>query len=156
MSTMNKNKIILCLALVGIVFIATSCFEEKDPVYEGAALIEFSNNTYASLAKLVPQSQGAENLVVQLVTPQQDQALTLNYEIDAASTAVEGTHYKLASRGSFTIPAHESFGAIAVELLPGIDPANTTERRTIIFVLTGGPAVKVSENYKKLTLTIRS
>jgi hypothetical protein len=151
---MNKMKLYFTLACVMV--LATSCFDEKNPTYEGPAVIEFSNFTYAGLVKEVSQAQGDESLIVQLVTPQQDQALTLNYEIDAASTAVEGIHYTLASKGSFVIPAHESFGSIAVGLLPGIDAANTTERRTIIFVLTGNPSVKVNENYKKLTLTIKN
>jgi len=153
---MNKNKIILCFALLSLALLITSCFEEKDPVYEGPALIEFSSVTYPSLAKQVKQSATTtDNLVVQLVSPQQQQDLTLTYEIDAASTAREDIHYKLPSKGSFVIPANTSFGNIDIEVLPGIDPVNTTETRTIIFILQGNASVNVSENYKKLTYTIK-
>jgi hypothetical protein len=153
---MNKDKIILSIAFLSILFLAVSCFEEKDPIYEGQAVIEFSNVTYPNLAKLMSQTANNDNIVVQLVSPQQGTDLALTYEIDPASTAIEGVHYNLPEKGSFTIPAQNSFGNIAINLLPGIAAGNTTERRTVIFILTGSSTVKASENYKKLTYTIRN
>ena len=152
---MNRNKIILFFASLSTVFLIASC-DEKDLVYEGEALIEFSIATYTNLTKVSKQSEiTKDTVVVQLLSPQQKEDLAFTYTIDATSTAVEGVHYTIVNKGSYVIPANKSFGKIALEVLPGIDPANTTETRTIIFILQGNNTVNVSENYKKLTYTIK-
>lgn len=97
-----------------------------------------------------------DSIRINLVGAQRNDALTVNFEIDATSTAVAGVHYNMITTGgSTTIPANSSFGYIYFEVLAdNIEPGETWN---IKFNLTGSSAgnVKLSENYKSFTRGLR-
>lgn len=141
-----KYLLICTLAALGL----SSCMEDRDNLYTGPTLVEFA--TLSSTKSVTVSATNVQNdsLLVQLVGPQQTAALALNYTLDATSTAVEGTHYTLPTKGTFTIPANSSFGYIRYSVKPG---SITTGTFKAIFTLTGNDAIKPSENYKIYTLT---
>ncbi len=158
------------LVLFFCVLFLTSCFKTPDRTYIGAAVVEFKNHRAGFSAALntsilnvtngvanrsVRQTIGNDTVFVQLVGAQLNQAIDVNYQVDATSTAIENTHYRFpASKGVVTIPANSSVGYLLIQTLPGITSA--TETRAIVFTLLGASnEIKPSENYKIFTYTIR-
>ena len=105
----------------------TSC-EEKDTGYEFTSLADLPNKgtvLFSSVARTLQfdipaPGDGYENkefdIYIRVVGPPPAENLTVNFEIDAASTAVLGTHFSL-SASSFTIEAGKLNGVITVTTL---------------------------------------
>jgi hypothetical protein len=89
-------------------------------------------------------------LRVNLVGAQRATASSFSYSIDAASTAVAGTHFTTLS-GTGTIPANSSFGIISVPLL---NPGSTAAPRILVLQLNDNPDIKANVNYAKIGLSI--
>lgn len=136
------NKFIL-LALCTLL---VSCAEDVSVSYSGPSVVEFP-----LAASNVAEGAGEISVSTQLVGPQESSPLSINFQVDDNSTAVEGTHYSLVSDGSFEIPASSSFGEIVVDVADGT--LNAGEEVTLILTLTGGD-YEPSENYKTHTMTI--
>lgn len=146
---MKKIKILIpILAGILIMGLINSC-EPDNLEYDGPSVVEFF-----PVSKSVDNGSGetGELIKVQLVGPQESAPITINFVVDAASTAVAGTNYTLVTDGSFVIPANSSFGYINVDVLN--DAAIAADVK-LILTLTGNADISPSENYKTFTLTIR-
>jgi hypothetical protein len=101
----------------------------------------------------ITRASGAITFRVNLIGPQQNADYTGTYTILSASTAVSGTQY--TTTGTFTIPAHSSFGMVTVNILnPGaaVLPAPPTVYLVMQIAASGG--VGVSVNYNTLGISI--
>lgn len=99
----------------------------------------------------ITRTSGSFNLRVNLVGPQKSTPTNFTYTVDAASTAVAGTHYTAFS-GTGTIPADSSFGIITVNVLnPGVSSSTPA---VLVLKLTDNDTYKASVNYAKVGLSI--
>ncbi|MFN8353420.1 MAG: hypothetical protein U0Y10_03165 [Spirosomataceae bacterium] len=148
---MNKSFLnYLCVAAIALV--GLSCMEDRDNLYKGPTVIEFFPLSATKSVTTTATNPATDSLKVQLVGAQQTSPLSLGYEIETATTtAVEGTHYTLPNKGTFTVPANSSFGYIYYTVKAG-SIASGTQR--VVFVLKGNETILPSENYKKFTLTL--
>ena len=137
---MKYNTILLIVLFLGSFII--SC--EDETTVDRPVAIEFaasSSTTYDNL-------DGVE-VTVQMDGAQLANDVNVTYEIDAASTAVAGTHYAMNTNGTFVIPAQSSFGYIDLDALR----VTSGETKTVQFTLTGGD-YPPREEYKTHTITI--
>lgn len=100
---------------------------------------------------LLTRSSGTVNFRVNLVGPQRNEPITLNYRVVASgTTAVANVHYTTGT--SVTIQPNSSFGEVSVQILnPGVASATPV---ILILELQETGAVKVSENFKTIGLSI--
>ncbi|NII81148.1 MULTISPECIES: hypothetical protein [unclassified Pedobacter] len=118
--------------------------------YDQPSQVEFKPIT-ANLAKGTSAAPGSVTILVQLVGPQRDADVNVEYVVDPASTAVSGTHYTiLGTIGKITIPAHSSSAQIVLTAIP----ANLDAAKKLILTLKNG-ALPVSSNYKTSTITLQ-
>jgi hypothetical protein len=130
--------------LIGMILLVFSACKKEYQTYKGKTVVEFApaikSRSQGTIAK-----PGYDSVKVQLVGPQQSSDLSLSYSIDAASTAVSGTHYNIPNLGSFVLPANSSFGYIRVNLVPGSIPTNAaSNQKTLILNLAGNAEVPAS------------
>jgi len=106
------------------------------------------------------RTSGTVKFRVNLITAQQDVDQVITYRVVATekdatgadvvvTTAQSGVHY--TTSGTFTIPAHSSFGEITVNIL---NPGASTGTRDLVLELVGNSTIKPSPNYNKLGLRI--
>ncbi len=153
------KKILSTIALLSTLFL-TGCFEDINRTYNGPTLVEFNQAvitapgvgvTYPLIS--VNRGVGVQTSRINLVGPQRANAETIKVSIDPATTATEGTHFKLVSN-NVTIPANESFGNCQIDILAA--PAQAGKTVNVVLVLEGnGTDIKPNENFKKLGFTIR-
>lgn len=118
--------------------------------YDQPSQIEFKPIT-ATLAKGTVAAPGTVTILIQLVGPHRDSNLDVEYTIDPASTALEGTHYTITgTAGKVTIPANSSSAQIILTAIP----ANLATSKRLILTLKDG-ALPVSPNYKTSTITLQ-
>ncbi len=156
-------KRILFAMLTGVI-LAGCLMPEEDKAFHGASVVEFknhrttgtgfmANNTFNS--RTVTQAVVRDSVLVQLVGPHRGTAIEASWEIDAASTAVEGVNYTITStKGTVRIEPNASFGWIKFDVLGGGIPAGGAQR-TIVFRLNGSNEVPASENYRTFNYNIR-
>ncbi len=158
-------KRLLLLPSLGLLSLAlTGCFEEESKIYDGPMQAEFKpsltavNNSYYIRTLTNPaaaSSPRADSVVVQLITGKAHTApVTVNYEVDATSTAVSGTDYSITSTmGTVTFQPGQYSVPIRFNTLNDANPA-TTGSRTLIFNLMDTGEVKAAANYKRFELRI--
>jgi len=118
--------------------------------YDQPSQVEFKPIT-ATLPKGTVAAPGSVTILVQLVGPQRDADLSVEYAVDPASTAVAGTHYTASgTAGKITIPANSSSAQIVLTAIP----ANLATAKKLILTLKDG-ALPVSANYKTSTITLQ-
>ena len=102
-----------------------------------------------SLTRLSP---GIKKFRINLVGQQLATDTDVFVILGANSTAVSGTHYRIAT-GTIKIPAKSSFAEFSVEILnPGTSSATPVD---LNLTLSGGSNnIKISENYKTIGLRI--
>ncbi len=176
---MKKIKITLIFLFV-IVF-SVSC-EKEDFSYNGPDYVEFKptsgsgSNQYLNARyyfhnyNLAP-AIGNNTYTVQLIGPQRDADITVNYVIrdfvyyDIArnmitgtqpagdeninwlkinSTATAGINYNSSGSGSFTIPANSSFGTFQIEVLTNNDNTNTKNSKMVFIELIDNGFIKAN------------
>lgn len=108
-----------------------------------------SSSTFAS-DSIITRRSGVVRLRVNLVGAQKSSDTQVNYTVDAASTAVSGTHFA-ALPGKVIIPANSSFGFIEITIL---NPGPTTGSKDLIIKLSDGTDVSVNANYSTVGLRI--
>ena len=145
---MKKNLILICF--IAALFSVTACKKTYD-TYTGPSVVEI-NPIVKTLSVGTVATPGFDDIKIQLVGPQRAAATELTYTIDAASTAVSGTHYTIANVGKVTLPANSSFAYIHVNLVGG--SLATTDTKKLIVNLVGSADLPASANYKTYTLTI--
>lgn len=148
MQTMKSLNALLLVALLGVSLSACDFFEQRDRSYQGPAQLEF-----APLNETVDEGDGAVTTNIQLIGPQRDAALSVNFVVDDSSTAVEGTHYALGST-SASIAAGESVAEVSIDVLDNsIDDGDTNYE--LFLSLQASDGVEPAVNLQTYTLTIR-
>lgn len=146
---------LLYVALVASSLALTGCFDEIGGAYDGPLQLEFEQVS-GSYGVAVANGSGAVGLQVNLIGPQQGEALTASYAIDEeATTAEEGVHYSVPDGGSFTIPAGESFGQAVIQVLSDSDLAPGTSVSVVMQLQDNESAGLVAaENFRTFTVQI--
>lgn len=112
------------LSLIAGLFFLTSCFDDPgtDITWEGGTFVELDAATtpsgersYAYL-RLNDGTTYSSGMNVLLVSTSNRNGVTVNFTIDASSTAIEGVHYSV-SGSSVTIPAGEFLGELPITIL---------------------------------------
>jgi len=148
MQIMKSLNVVLVLALMGMSLSACDFFEQRDRTYQGPPQLEFF-----PLTETVDEGDGTVTTKIQLIGPQRDSDLSVNFTVADSSTAESGTHYTLGST-SATIPANASTTEISVEVLDNnVDDGDTNYE--LFLVLQDSEGVEAAENLKVFTLTIR-
>lgn len=153
------------LSLLGVMLlvisILTSCFKDfKDDYMFTHKMVEIDIATWDSNApgKTYPitgpyeKNSGVHTFQVNLIGGQFDTEQTLHVRfVPDETTATEGVHFTLPDNGSFVIPANSSTGELSVELLDFPAESGT---HTLVLELIGNDQINVSENYKRLGISI--
>lgn len=148
MQTMKSLNAVLLVALLGVSLSACDFFEQRDRSYQGPPQLEF-----APLTETVDEGDGTITTNVQLIGPQRDAALPVSYVVDDSSTAVEGTHFNLAS-ASVSIDAGESAADVEIDVLDNdVDDGDTNY--VLYLSLQPSDGVEPAANLQTFTLTIR-
>lgn len=127
-------------------------FEKRKRTYDGPDVVEF----YPTSQTLNESNQEMKTVEVeiQLIGPQRESASEIAYSVDGeATTAEEGTHFRLATTSPATIPSGSSHATVELEI-----PANTLpedETRTVVLRLEGGSGIEAADNYDTFSLTLR-
>jgi hypothetical protein len=100
---------------------------------------------------LLTRASGLVKYRVNLVGPQRNEALTVNYRVVATgTTAVSGTHYTTGT--SLVIPANSSFGELEIQIVnPGVSSATPV---ILILELIDSNGVIPSQNFKTIAVSI--
>ncbi len=160
---MKKFKLSYILTFLGIVAFTTSCFDDPGTdILLTNSFVEIQEATTSggtdigkAYNRLNDGIGKRDSIRVNLVGKQRSAPISVNFSVDASSTAVAGVHYNLISTSSVSIPANESFGYIYFEVLA--DNIDVGENWKLKINLTGVDAadVKLSEKYKTFTRTMR-
>jgi len=143
------------LFLAGLLVTGCDFFEQRDRTFNDDPKLEFS-----PLSETVDEGDAetaggdtTATTAVQLIGPQRDSDLTVNYTVDDSSTAVEGTHYTLPST-STTLSAESSSAEVEVNVLDN-DQDDGDTNYVLYLSLQEDSAVEPAENLKTFILTIR-
>ena len=152
----NIFRIITILALVPLM---TGCFDDPgtDTTFPGGvkqvelAAATLGNPTYTYLRENVGAELDA-GFEVYLAATSSSGSVDVNFEIDASSTAVEGTHYNLNGTTA-TIASGEFVGELPITILP--DNIEAGEQWTIVVNITSVTGADANPNYESATHTIQ-
>ena len=137
------------------------CFKSYDDdfILKGF-LVEFDAATWQSKAPgktypilpTVEKGSGIQKFKVNLLGGQMATAQAGRFRVVAEeSTAIEGKHFRLVNDGTFEIAANSSTAEAAIEVL---DFPAESGSATLVLELMGNEEIKVSENYKRIGLSI--
>ena len=132
------------ISIIATVFFGlSSCMDETAIIWEGL-VVEFDQLSGRS-GGVYERENNAERLQINLVGAHQAEPISVEFEVNNTTTAVEGVHYNITSPNPVTIPAGSSFAYIDFEVLDeNVLPGETW---TIGFNLTNSE-VEISENYR--------
>ena len=148
MYTMKLLQGVLFAALLSLSLSACDTFDQRDRSYQGPPQLEF-----APLTETVDEGDGTISTNVQLIGPQRDSALPVTFTVDDSSTAVEGTHFDIAST-SVSIDAGESTADVGIDVLD--NDANDGDTNYVLYLsLQESDDVEAAANLRTYTLTIR-
>lgn len=149
---------------VGLLAFVSACYDDPgtDVLLDNVAVLEINEATTAtgldiskSYNRTTDGKRIKDSIRVNLVGPQRGTPINVTFAIDAASTAVAGTHYALITTGSVTIPANSSFGFIYFEIID--DNILPGEVWKLKFSITGNDGnATVSSKYGVFTRSIRT
>ncbi|MGD2035540.1 MAG: hypothetical protein PVF73_10820, partial [Bacteroidales bacterium] len=140
------NNITLAL-LAGFLILINSC-KEQDFTYSGPSLVSFTDGT--GKAFYVQEVANSVDTIIVGVTSSTGVDRTISFSVDAASTAIAGTHYNLSGT-QVTIPANQVLGYIIVE---GLYEGFAGDARTLILNLEGGD-VPIADFDASFTMTMQ-
>jgi len=161
---------IIYVAVVFIGLLMTSCFDDREVLFEGK-LIEFDDAVLRAKASgqnfpilpSVGRAVGTPTYKVNLVSSQLTANENVNFSIEAVPTAllndntiaaVEGTHYSL-NGSSFTIPANTSVVSFGGVNVLADFPAEAGKTALLVVRLDGNETIKPSENFRRIAIRIR-
>lgn len=150
MRTAKPLNAVLVLATMGALTLLSACdfFDQPDFTYDDDPQLEFF-----PLSETADEGEGAISVRIQLIGPQRDDPLNVNFVIGEESTAEEGEQFAL-SNTSATIPAGESTTTVTIDVLDNdLDDSDTNYE--LFLVLQDSEGVEAAENLKTFTLTIR-
>lgn len=136
----------------------TACFDDQgaDTIYSGN-FVEFEdgklpNGITASFVRMSESQEDVVDVRLNRVSTQSTAPITVNIEVDPASTAIAGVHYTLETQTA-TIAAGEFLSSLPVTVLTGnIDPS---EEPDLILNITSAEGAQVSTNYGDVKVAIR-
>ena len=148
MRIMKSSKALLILALIALSLSACDLLEQEPRVYDGPPKIGFY-----PLTETVDEGIDTVTTEIQLIAPQRDSDLQVNFTVDDSSSAVEGTHYHLGSTTT-TIPEGKSVTELSIEVLDNnVDDGDTNYE--LFLTLQTSEGIEPAVNLKTYTLTIR-
>ena len=165
------RKILFSISLLSALFLG-GCIK-NDPVLVEQSKVEFDaavwnansvGQTFPTMTRIpalgvvtptsaasITRATGTFTVRVNLVGPQRSAATDFTYTVNAASTAVAGTHFTALS-GTGSIPANSSFGFITINVInPGVSSSTPA---VLILELTNNANFTTSVNYAKVGLSI--
>jgi len=147
--------LVLAVALLSVTIGACDMFEQRDRTFTDDPKIEFFPlNDGVDEADLddAGTSQTTVTTSIQLIGPQRDSDLPVNFVVDDSSTAEAGVHYSLPST-SATLAANSSEAEVSVTVLNN-DQDDGGTNHVLYLTLQDSQGVEAAENLKTYTLTI--
>ena len=136
------------------------CFKEYDNTFNEKTVVEFQSTVVSSPAvgKTYPlialiNKDSTVNAQVNLVGVQRSTETTVTVTVDAVSTGVENTHYKLPNGGKVVFPANTSIANFQFQTLKVPAAAGTTIN--LVFTLATSGDIEPSFNYKSVGYAIK-
>lgn len=111
-----KIKLIIAL-LIPLLFVSCDDLFDKGDVekkFDGPAQVEFK-----PLQQEADQADGSFDVTIQLIGEARDSDLSVSFNVDGSSTAVEGTHYNLNGT-SATIASGSYSVDVTIDLINGV------------------------------------
>lgn len=144
-----KGKLLIFVIIPLLFFGCDDIFDSGDfeKTFDGLELGFFPQQQEVTL------DQGQASVEVQLIGPQQESDTDINFSISEESTAVEGTHYDLATNSPVTLEAGTSTVDIVVDLIAG--SLEEEEEVTLTFVLEDSEGIVASPNLLNSNMIIR-
>lgn len=143
-----KGKLLI-LVIIPLIFIGCDdIFDSGDfeKTFDGLELGFFPQQQEVTL------DEGLASVEVQLIGPQQESDIDINFSISEESTAVEGTHYELVTTSPVTLEAGTSTVDIVVDLIAG---SLEEEEVLLTFVLEDSENIEASPNLLNSDMIIR-
>lgn len=156
-SMMRPLSFLLGAVLLAMLVGACDMFEPRDRTFDDDPKIEFFPLSDGVDEADLDDSFGATDDTtittnIQLIGPQRDSDLSINFVVDDSSTAEEGVHYTLPST-SATIDANSSTAEVDVTVLNNSQDDGGTNYE-LFLTLQDSDGVEAAENLKTYTLTI--
>lgn len=98
---------------------------------------------FKPLQQEVSAANGQATVAVQLIGPQRDSDLAVNFSVGGNSTAQAGVHYNIATPSPVTIAAGTSTVNVVLELIPGSVEGAPVD---LYLNLEGGDGVRAAPN----------
>jgi len=98
---------------------------------------------FKPLQQEVSAASGQATVAVQLIGPQRDSDLAVNFSVGGNSTAQAGVHYNIVTPSPVTISAGTSAVDVVVELIPGSVEGSPVD---LYLNLEGGTGVPAAPN----------
>jgi hypothetical protein len=137
------------LAIAGVMVLFASC-EKEEKVWTGVQ-VGFERATANLMIPIEVSTTHPGVYKVALIAAPQAQDITVSFDVDPASTAVEGTHFNISSKTA-TIPAGQNFAEFTITAINSGFAFGGDFKRLILAVKESSADVAV--NFSKLTLTI--
>lgn len=152
---MRSFRFLGVLLLAGVLVAGCDFFEQRDRTFDDNPKLEFF-----PLSETIDEGDAEDaggtatvETSIQLIGPQRDSDLTVNYVVADSSTAEEGTHFTLPAT-SATIAANSSSAPVEVNVLD--NNADDGDTNYVLYLnLQDDNEVEPAENLKTYTLTIR-
>ncbi len=155
---MKFNKLYTFLAVAVAALTTTACFDDPgtETLYNGN-MVEFNagnipNGLTSSFVRLNNTQTDVVQVQVNRVSTSSTEPITVNIEADPTSTAVEGVHYRLASKTIVINPGEFVVNFPVTVLTGNITPAETPN---LVLKIGSATGANVSSQYNDLTVRIR-
>lgn len=154
MQAMRSLSVLFAALLLGATFTACDLTEPDDRTLQEDPKLGWEPLTQFVEEGDVEDAGGTLTVTpdIQLIAPQRDSDLTVDFEVADSTTAVEGTHYTLSST-SATISANTSTAEVSIDVLDN-DADDGGEVYELFLVLQSSEDVEPAENFKTYTLTL--
>lgn len=153
--TQQPLSLVLAAALLMVSIGGCDTFDRRDRTFSDDPKLEFSPQS-AGVDEADLDDNGVSGTTVatniQLIGPQRDSDLPVEFTVADSSTAEEGVHYELPST-SATISANSSAAEVSVSVLNN-DQDDGGTNHLLYLNLQDSEGVAAAENLKTFTLTI--
>jgi len=135
-----KIKILIALILPLLFLGCDDLFDEGDvrKTFDDIPQVEFK-----PLQQEVSTASGQATVAVQLIGPQRDSDLSVNFSVGSNSTAQAGVHYSISTPSPVTIAAGSSSVDVVIELIEGSLEGGSVD---LFLNLEGGDGVPAAPN----------
>lgn len=151
-------RLLKILLVLGVVASLSACdlFERRDRTFDDDPKLEFVPLTQTIDESDVASAGGSVTVTpeIQLIGPQRESDLSVNFTVADSSTAEQGTHYTLPST-SATISSGSSQTEVAVNVLDNDQDDGGTTHVLFLNIQGSDGGVAPAENLRTYTLNIR-